>query len=397
MKITDIENIENIESLDFHHILVDLINSLSIVKSLSEVDNQQDISEKQLVLNVLNVLISNQDMERCSFFTKTDDGELVNLVGLSIDDTTHKSQQEYKPQVFKMGEGLIGLAAETGELMHSADCKNDERFSMAQKTFMPGAIISAPIHALGELFGVLNISHPEANYFSDWHIHLLQIYKNLFGQLISNYRMFKKMEQQISKKTEYLQRALNEASLLQRRFESLSMIDSLTGLYNRRFFYEHSNKEVAGMQRYGGPLCIVLLDLDCFKKINDEFGHACGDQVLIDVANKLKNQMRKSDIVARFGGEEFVILFSRTDGESGLLFAERIRQSIASLEWTFNQKKASVTASIGICCIGKDAFQDQNETVDSFVNFADIAMYKAKSQGKNQVVVFTESLAKKDF
>ena len=388
----DKANTEDIELLDFHHILVDLINSLSIVKSLSEVDNQQDISEKQLILNVLNVLISNQDMERCSFFTKKGD-ELVNLVGISINDASSEHKEQYKPLTFKIGEGLIGLAAQSGELVHSHDCKNDKRFSSSLQVSMPGSIISTPINVLGELFGVLNISHPEANFFSDWHINLLEIYKNLFGQLISNYRLFKNMEQQISKKTEYLQRALDEASLLKQRYESLSMIDSLTGLYNRRFFYDHLNKAISAMLRYGDSLCLLLLDLDFFKLINDDYGHACGDQVLIDVGNKVKSQMRESDIVARYGGEEFVILFSNTERENGLILAERIRKAIASLQWFFKQQQVSITTSIGVCCISQQAFQAQDETLDSFINCADLAMYKAKSQGKNQVVLFTEDLS----
>lgn len=394
-------NIEDIELLDFHNILVDLLNSLSIVKSLSEVDHQRNITEKELLLNALNVLISNQDMECCSFFIKTDNNELVNLVGISINDEMHiVENSQYKPITFQFGEGLIGLAAQKDELMYSFDCENDERFSFYQHSSKPGSVICTPVRVLGELLGVLNISHPEANYFSGWHLHLLEIYKNLLSQLISNYRLFKQMELQIAKKTEYLQQALDEASLLKQRYESLSMVDSLTGLYNRRYFYEQANKAVATMQRYSDPVCLILIDLDFFKLINDNFGHNSGDQVLIDVAEALKSQMREPDIVARFGGEEFVILFAKTECENGILLAERVREAITDLHWDFNQKTISITASIGLYCLSQQGFDDyiqdheqgHDKLIDECINRADLAMYKAKNQGKNQVVLFTEDL-----
>ncbi|MBE0469695.1 MAG: sensor domain-containing diguanylate cyclase [Methyloprofundus sp.] len=383
----------DVDTLDFQDILVDLLNSLSVVRSLSEIDNHQDnTSEKELVLNALNILISHQDMERCSFFIKTKDDCLVNLTGLSAGQASTGENQAHKPLTFKMGEGIIGLAAQQGQLQHCTNCHNDARFASVDKAFSPGSIISVPVMALGELFGVLNISHPEAHYFSGWHIRLLEIYKNMLGQLISNFRLLKKMEWQIAQKTEHLENALAEASALKARYESLSMQDSLTGLYNRRFFYAQVTQSVARTARSGDTLCLLLIDLDCFKAINDKFGHNFGDQVLIDVANALKAEMRDSDVVARFGGEEFVVLFSHANSTNSLVFAERIRKVIAELQWIVNQQQVSLSASIGMFCVTQQILQEQGEDIDSFIHYADLAMYKAKNLGKNQVVVFTEDL-----
>ncbi|MCF7970528.1 MAG: sensor domain-containing diguanylate cyclase [Methylococcaceae bacterium] len=390
MKVKDVNKVD---ILDFQSILVDLLNSLAVVRSLSEIENHQNnTNEKDLVLNALNILMSNQDMERCSFFIKITDDYLVNLTGLSAVELSNGEHEMHKPLTFKIGEGIIGLAAQLGELQYCADCYNDKRFAFVDKRFSPGSIISVPVMALGELFGVLNISHPEAHYFSDWHIRLLEIYKNMLGQLISNFRLLKKMELHIAQKTEHLENALAEASELKARYESLSMKDSLTGLYNRRFFYAQVTQAVSRTGRSGDALCILLIDLDFFKAINDDYGHGCGDQVLVDVANALKREMRDSDIVARFGGEEFVVLFSQPSSNNGLIFAERICKEIAALQWVFNQKQISISASIGMFCVTQQVLQEQGDDIDSFIHYADVAMYKAKDLGKNQVVVFTEDL-----
>jgi len=390
MQLDDIQG--NID-LDFHDILIDLLNSLTVVKNLSELDSyQKHIDEKSLVLNALNILLSNQDIERCSFFIKNEKGDLVNLTGLSSGEALSGKHKEHKPVTFKVGEGVIGLAAELGELQSCTDCKNDERFASSDNAFTPGSIISVPVMVLGSLFGVLNISHPEANYFSDWHIRLLEIYKNMLGQLISNFRMLKKMEHHVAQKTEHLERALAEAQELKKRYESLSMKDSLTSLYNRRFFYTQITPAIARTARGSGELYILLLDLDNFKVINDKYGHNSGDQVLVDVAKALNSMMRDTDLVARFGGEEFIVLFSQKDSAQSLAFAERIRKVVKSLHWVFEGKSVSISVSIGMYCISKNTINQKGEDIDAFIHYADLAMYQAKSKGKNQVVQFTESL-----
>lgn len=385
------------EDLGFHDILVDLLNSLSTVKALSEIDNHQKTNEKELVLNALNILITNQDMERCSFFIKTEQDLLINLTGLSSCEVTNGAHENHQSLTFKIGEGVIGIAAKTGVLQNCTDCQYDTRFSAVQDdpTKRPGSIISVPIMVLGELYGVLNISHPEAHYFSDWHVRLMEIYKNILGQLISNYRLFQQMEQQIELKTAHLQKALDEACLLKQRFEKLSMIDTLTGLYNRRYFYAQAIQSIAGTERYGDSLCLLLLDLDFFKSVNDHYGHQAGDQVLVSVADTLKGEMRDSDVVARFGGEEFVVLFSNTDCINGMIFAERIRVVIAALQWEFDNQIVSITTSIGMYCISQKVLQDKGDDIDAFIHCADLAMYQAKLNGRNQVVAFREDFLDK--
>jgi len=296
---------------------------------------------------------------------------------------------------FQMGEGIIGLAAQTGELQHCRNCQEDERFlkhALQDTEEMPGSVISVPVFALGELLGVLNISHPETHYFSEWHIRLLQIYKNMMGELISNYRLLRQMEEQIAVRTQKLEAALADINRLKEHYESMSMLDELTGLFNRRYFYAQIGTVLANAKRYEQSFCILVLDLDHFKSVNDAYGHGFGDTVLKDVSMALREEIRESDILARFGGEEFIILFTNAYNSNGKLFAERIREKIESLIWYTQDQEVNITVSIGVHCLTGQAFKQSNPDIDELIQNADKALYSAKAKGRNQVMLFADIL-----
>jgi len=376
-------------------IIFDLVNSLSAVKGLSELDSSVK-NEKDLVIQALNVLIDNQDMERCSFYMSEDEEYLVNLTGLSSDEhITGEKLTDYQPTQFAFGEGIIGLAAKTGQMQLCNDCEDDPRFQKnknSSSNFLPGSLISVPVVAENKLLGVLNISHPEANYFTDWHIRLLDIYKNMLGQLITNCRLFQKQENKIANRTNELQKALENAQQLREHFENQAMIDDLTGLFNRRYFYIQAEMAVANTVRHGQVLCLLVIDIDFFKKLNDTYGHQCGDQVLIHVSELLKQQMRDTDILVRFGGEEFVVIFTNTDCQNGKIFAERIRETIELSIYKFQEHSISTTVSIGVYCLDQDIAKQKSIKVDEIINRADLALYEAKETGRNKVTLFNKSL-----
>jgi diguanylate cyclase (GGDEF)-like protein len=145
---------------------------------------------------------------------------------------------------------------------------------------------------------------------------------------------------------------------------------------------------LARSKRYKQPLCLLVLDLDHFKAINDTYGHGFGDIVLKDVANSLKEEIRESDILARFGGEEFVIAFTDIDSKKGKLFAERIRKRVASLDWKVQGQEVKITTSIGVHCLMGEALKQDNLDIDALLNLADQALYAAKAKGRNRVVFF---------
>lgn len=161
----------------------------------------------------------------------------------------------------------------------------------------------------------------------------------------------------------------------------LSLTDALTGLYNRRHFNAELEREFMRSKRYGGNLCIAIIDIDFFKKINDTYGHLCGDYVLKEVAYLILENFRKTDMVFRYGGEEFVVIMTETSLENSLIPLERLRKTIEDNNFMYKGKKITVTVSIGV-------ETNQTDTTDEFLNNADKALYKAKQNGRNQTVLF---------
>lgn len=155
--------------------------------------------------------------------------------------------------------------------------------------------------------------------------------------------------------------------------------DPLTGASNRRAMDQALSREVDLARRQGTPLSLLIVDIDHFKLFNDSHGHAFGDDVLVAVAQSIANTIRRSDLLYRFGGEEFVILTSHTDGEGANLLAERIRENIAAIR-SVRSRSIEVTASVGIARL------KQNEDEQGLFERADAALYQAKQSGRNRSV-----------
>jgi len=160
----------------------------------------------------------------------------------------------------------------------------------------------------------------------------------------------------------------------------LAITDQLTGLYNRRYIFEKLAEEIKKASRYKKKLCVILLDIDDFKKINDQYGHDTGDAVLREVARILKENTKESYTVGRLGGEEFVIICPETDAHLGKVVAEKIRKAIENLNVPPVSK---LSVSIGI-----SEFSGR-EDINELLKKADIALYRAKNTGKNKIVVYS--------
>ena len=172
----------------------------------------------------------------------------------------------------------------------------------------------------------------------------------------------------------YAYRRLETASA---ELQELSFTDEVTGLYNRRFFSIRLSEEIGRFQRFHSPVAVVLLDLDGFKAVNDQWGHAAGDQTLQDVAHLLLEHSRGVNVLARYGGDEFAVLMVETSRAGALQYAERIRQVVAAHPFV---KGARVTASLGVAAVPEDGL-----TADDVVRVADAGLYTAKRGGKNAV------------
>ena len=165
----------------------------------------------------------------------------------------------------------------------------------------------------------------------------------------------------------------------------LSLTDSLTGLYNRRYLMETLGREVARAKRYKNKLCMAMIDIDFFKKVNDTYGHQAGDFILKEVTGIIRKMLRQSDILFRYGGEEVLAIMPETDNESALVPIQRIRETIEKKNFVFNDKTIKVTISIGL----SDSTQ-KADSLERFIDQADKAMYTSKQNGRNQVNIYHE-------
>lgn len=161
----------------------------------------------------------------------------------------------------------------------------------------------------------------------------------------------------------------------------LSNTDHLTRLFNRRFMMEALNKEVQRSIRKGGNLSLIMLDIDHFKRVNDDFGHLQGDVVLQKVASLLQKELRSYDCAARYGGEEFVAILPDSTLKDSVFVADRIRLAVQGARYDGELAKLSLTVSLGVATFSKE----QSITVDGFIKQADDALYRAKSNGRNRV------------
>ena len=259
----------------------------------------------------------------------------------------------------RLGEGISGLVAQTGQAMQVPDIRAEPR-CLEQEIFrlQRGSFICVPLRLKRrEVIGVLNAHKPEPHGFGPGDLDLLQA---VATQVVA---------------------ALENAQLYQRTKE-LSARDELTGLFNRRHFFETLEKEAQRAVRYHHAFSVLLLDLDDFKRYNDTYGHLQGDEALKALARLLLAKTRRADVVARFGGEEFVLLLPETTAARARVAAEKIRAAVEQHPFPGRdtQPGGRLTVTLGVAtCLG-----DAEDTL-AVVDLADRAMYLGKEQGGNQV------------
>ncbi|WP_281750797.1 diguanylate cyclase [Thermodesulfomicrobium sp. WS] len=177
---------------------------------------------------------------------------------------------------------------------------------------------------------------------------------------------------------------ITDRRLAELRLEELAATDQLTGLANRRHFFERLHAEVARARRFGSPLCVAMVDVDHFKRVNDTYGHAVGDTVLATVAAVLRESVRAMDVVARVGGEEFAVILPETEMVAATGVLERIRQTVGARPMAGAQGQSfGVTVSCGV------AQRQSGASGEELLSRADDALYAAKAAGRNQVQVAT--------
>ena len=368
---------------ELNHRFIKLVNDLSALRGLSRLSLQRT-SQEELLRDAMRVLMENGDFERCSVFLLEDE-TLHCAGGMDWPDLIHRGADDpRRPRQFQLGEGIIGMAAETGNLQHCRDSRGEPRFLQAGASDEVGSLICVPVLFADKVLGVVNVSHRRANAFSDAHERLLAVFASFLGQILSNWRYYHQMEAEIQRRTQELEAALAEAEELKRRYQHLSIVDELTGIHNRRFFFPEAHAALASAVRYGQTFSIMMVDLDHFKQINDVYGHGMGDKVLQVTAALLKGQTREGDIIARFGGEEFVLALPNTDLDGARQLADRVLASLRSLAFNATGKTVRVTTSIGISSLTGNESPDRPDLLETLLRQADQALYFGKAQGRDQ-------------
>jgi len=238
------------------------------------------------------------------------------------------------------------------------------------------SIVMLPLSTVKRTLGVVLILTPiQEGFITHEDMKLLTILTKEFSLVMENTRLVERLR----KKQLSLERANREIKLLSRA-------DSLTGCYNRGYLNELLPREITRALRYQRPLALAMCDIDNFKKINDTYGHPCGDEVLQKLVQSISEVIRAdTDWLARYGGEEFLIVLPETQLKHAHGLAERLRKNIAQKVIITKEEKISITASFGVT--GFDSSNPpRNITPEVLINVADKYLYEAKNQGRNEVV-----------
>ena len=261
----------------------------------------------------------------------------------------------------KIGEGIAGWVAQSGQPAIVNDTSKDPRFAGKFDTktqFRTRSILAAPLISRGRTIGVVEIINKLQGKFSAADLEILLTLVEPCAIAIENAILFQRTEQ-------------------------LTITDDLTKLFNSRYLNVYIGREIKRCKRHGIPLSIIFLDLDGFKGINDAFGHLAGSRTLTEVGGILAEAVRESDILARYGGDEFVVVLPETPASGALVIAERIRKSIEIHTFLADQGLAArISASVGIA-----SYPDHALTPEGLIQKADQAMYRVKERDKNGIEV----------
>ena len=226
--------------------------------------------------------------------------------------------------------------------------------SEAAKFFKESASrMAIPLISFGQVLGVLALDSSKVDAFGEADLQSLESVTDICATAIQNAHYVERVKQ-------------------------LAYLDGLTGIFNRRFFELRIMEEIERARRYGTGMAVIMADIDQFKPLNDEFGHLLGDEVLRQVSSLFHQQLRKIDVVCRYGGEEFGILLTQTSAQYAVSVAEKLRKMVES--WQFPGVPRRVTISAGAA-----AFPDHGTTRDELVRAADTGLYTAKQAGRNRI------------
>ncbi len=281
------------------------------------------------------------------------DGKLRIKAALGIPEEARKMCVITPP------EGVAGHVFTTGEALYVPDVTQEPRY-LYYKGYNPqgGSLLAIPLLDDDmKPFGVLNISKPEPNAFSDSELALFSTVALQISTAVQNMRTYE-------------------------RLREMTLTDELTGVANRRAFIAVLAGEHERHRRYGQPYTLLMIDVDFFKRFNDKHGHLEGDRALRKMTALIQERLRQSDVLARYGGEEFVVVAVETRKEEGIKLAEQLREAVAATKFDLADGEPGSVISI---TVGVASFPEDGENHLEVLDRADKALYYGKSRGRNNV------------
>ncbi len=263
---------------------------------------------------------------------------------------------------FRKGEGITGLVAEVGRKIYIKDTSLDNRFLhyKGERPAKPSSFLSIPLVYKNDVMGVINFAREGRSSFNSQDVKKLSLVSGQIALAIANAQLYT-------------------------RTRELSVRDELTGINNRRYFQQMLQMEWKRAVRFHRDISLIMLDVDHFKQYNDSFGHLQGDKVLKRIGGLLMKNLREVDTIARFGGEEFIMLLPDTDKQGAIVVAEKVRL-LMEQEKFLNDSRGDtrrVTISVGV-----STYPDDVGDMDDLIDHADIALYRAKENGRNRIECF---------
>jgi len=338
---------ERLEQISNFNIMYErLVNELSTIINVFEYINLVT-DYKNLFTLVSDMLVGILGLKNCSVFIYENGNYRIETSCLP------------RRESIKMKSVIDDYFERNGEPKETVILKEEDLLNEFSVERGINAAVIIPLIGKDSKTGLIYIEHEKAGYFEANSLK----YLNTLGIAI---------------------RLSLENAKLYSRLEEIAMVDSLTQLYNRLYFNKEISLCIENYKKFNLKFVLVLMDIDHFKRINDTYGHLCGDQVLIDISSILKENLRHDDMVCRFGGEEFAIIFRNTEDIDGIMNRlKKLKDEIEMHETIYQNKKVRVSASFGIGILKADKNDDISDSV--IINDADSALYTAKHEGRNMI------------